>query len=286
MKRTYSAEDVERWRDRIYRRANSSAVKNERQALAFVNSVGFCLASKSDGLELPNLWDAVLSGQPVPENGNGLAKRNYYLSYAWEIQNVLPNHNSVFYGKIFRRRPSLISREYFPYVYALTERTGDKDEHKTEFAQGKLSASAKNIMDVLMKSGALTAKELRNAVAGKGKKGVQGFEKAMDELQRKMFVTRVVGNRQNFGSEWAPIIKCFPAEVRKAKKISTELACNKLLEKYFQNQLISSIDSIHKVFGWSRQTIYHTIGQLMHAGVITTTVLLNGKKCCHYCLVH
>lgn len=288
MKLSYSSEDIERWRGRVYRPSEKFAVKNERQALSFIDKVGFCLASKSDGLELPNLWDAVTGGEALRpnRNSNGEAKRSYYLSYAWEIQNILPNHNSIYYGKIFKRRPSLISREYFPYFYALTERTGAKDEYKSEYAQGKLSTAAKSIMDVLMKNPPMSAKQLRSAIAGRGKKNAQGFEKALEELQRKMFISRVVGNGHQFGAEWAPVVKCFPVEVRKAKKISSELARYKLLQKYFQNQLISTIDVVRKVFGWSRQTIYHTIGQLVHAGVITTCVKVDGKKGTCYCLVH
>lgn len=288
MKFLYLREDIERWRDKSHRRTAALAVRNERQALSFINSVGFCLAAKADGLELPNLWDAVTSAQfkAIRFNNEDTPKRSYYLSYAWEIQGILPNHNSVFYGKIFKRRPSLVSKEFFPYFYALTERTGAKDEHKTEHAHGRLSSTAKNIMDVLMKNEPMTAKELRFAISGRGKKSVADFERAIEELQRKMFVARIVGTRNSFGAEWSPIIKCFAAEVRRSRKISTELARFRLLERYFENQLVSTINTIHDVFGWQRQIIYHTIGQLVHAGRITTAAVENnGSTTSCYCLI-
>lgn len=285
MKLAYSSSDVERWRDKTYRRSTSLAVNNERQALAFVNGVGFCLASKFEGMELPNLWDAVTSGDKADGRKDDLT-RNYYLRYAGQIQNVLPNHTSVYYGKVFKRRPSIVSREYFTYFFALSERTGARDEYKTETAHGKLSVMARAIMDLLMKNPPMTSKELHVAFAGRSKGSIHGFEKGLDELQRKMFITRLVGSDNQFASAWAPVIKCFPAEVRKARKISVELARYKLLEKYVQLQLISSIENIHKVFGWSKKDIFHTLGQLIHAGVITTTVALDGKKGKHYCLIH
>jgi hypothetical protein len=283
MKLSYSREEVERWRDKTYRRTARSGITSERQALSFINSVGFCLAAKADGIELPSLWEAVMVGnaqRPHPTRG-----RSYYLSYAWEIQSILPNHNSVYYGKIFRRRPSLVSREFFPYFYALTERTGDRDEHHIEHTHGNLSLLAKQIMDTLFTTFPMTTKELKAAVEGKGTRGSEGFEKALDELQRGMFISRVVGSEHQFGAEWAPVIKIFPAEVRRAKKISAEQARYTLLEKYFKNQLVSSVEAIHKVFGWSRQAIYHAIGQLVHAGIITTTVAPDGNKENLYCLV-
>ncbi len=288
MKFSYTWEDVERWRDKSHRRIAALAVQNERQALSFINSVGFCLAAKADGLELPNLWDAVTSAQAnLPTaNETGEKPRSYYLSYAWEIQSILPNHNSVYYGKLFKRRPSLVSKEFFPYFYALTERSGAKDEHKEEHAQGRLSACAKNIMDALMRHSPMTAKELRIVMMERGKKGVQDFDKAIEELQRKMFVGRIVGTGNSFGAEWAPIVKSFASEVRKSRKISADQARYKLLSKYFENQLVSTINTIHDVFGWQRQTIYHTIGQLVHAGKITTaTVAQHGKTNTCYCLI-
>ncbi len=285
MKLAYSSSDVERWRDKTHRRITRLAINNERQALAFVNGVGFCLASKAEGMELPNLWDAVTGGGPS-EGRNDNSARNYYLRYALQIHNVLPDHNSVYYGKVFKRRPSIVSREYFTYFFALSERTGARDEYKTESHRGKLSSMAKVIMDLLMKNPPMTSKELRVALAGRSKASIHGFDKGLDELQRKMFITRIVCSDNQFASAWAPVIKCFRAEVRKARKVSVDLARNKLLEKYFQIQLISSIENIHKVFGWSRKDIFHTLGQLIHTGVVTTTVALDGKKGKHYCLIH
>jgi hypothetical protein len=283
MKLEYSTADVERWRDKKHRRTPSLAVTNERQALAFIKSVGFCLASKADGLEVPNLWDAVSSEHSL--NGNGEAKRKYYLSYAWDIQSILPNHGAVYYGKVFKRRPSLVSREYFPYFYALSGRSGERDEYNTAFLEGELSATAKAIMDKLMKSSPMTVRELRASFSGKGKHGAEAVERAVEELQRKMFICKLVGNNHKFGTEWLPLTRCFAPEIKRAQKISVEAARCKVLEKYFDNQLISSVDAIHRVFGWSKKVIFQTLGRLVGSGVITATVSLDGKKG-YYGLIH
>ncbi|MBX2992192.1 MAG: hypothetical protein KF749_13640 [Bacteroidetes bacterium] len=287
MKLAYSLEDIERWREKTYRRAPKSQIMNQRQALAFIKRVGFCLATKTEGLELPNLWDAITDTPELRHNGrNSHSKRNYYLSYAWEIQSILPNHNSIFYGKIFKRRPSMVSRQYLPYFYALSGRSGERDEYKTEHASGKLSILAKRIMDILMKKKSpLTSKELRVMLTGMRGTSAEGLDRALDELQRKMFISRIVGNSSQFGAEWSPIVKSFPAEVRKSRRISAEEARSVLVEKYFQNQLISSVEAIHAVFGWPRQLIYHAIGQLVHKGMITPVHSFDGKKGKFYCFV-
>lgn len=287
MKKSYSTEEVQHWRDKVNRRGAKLPVVNERQALAFINKVGFCLAVRAEGLELPNLWDAIAGTRPHQSNGQGTRgeRRSYFLSYAWEIQHILPNHNSVFYGKIFRRRPSLVSRNFLPFFYALSELTGARDEFKVEHAKGRLSASARSIMDILMKNDPLTAREVRDLLAGKGRREGANVERALEELQRKMFITRVVGNGHHVGARWAPLSRCFPQEVRKAQRISREQARSAILHKYFDNQLVSSIDAIHHVFGWARTDIYRAVGQLVHEGVITTTVVSDGRPGTQYCLV-
>lgn len=286
MKLSYTTEDVERWRDKSHRRTPAHLVRTERQVLSFVDSVGFCLASKADDIELPNLWNALASSRPASGTLSASSDRKYYLSYAWEIQTILPNHNSIFYGKVFRRRPCLISKEYLPYFYALSERTGTKDEYKTEHASGRLSSGAKQVMDLLMKRSPLTVRELKTALYGTGKKTGNGVEKAIEELHRKMFITRILGNGHQFGAAWAPVTKVFPNEVRKAKTITAEQARFKLLTKYFENQLISSIETIHKVFGWSKREIYQTIGKLINEGVITPLVAIDGETGKYYCFIH
>lgn len=287
MKLSYSTEDVERWRDKTHRRTPAHPVRTERHVLAFVNSVGFCLASKASDMELPNLWEALASSKPGNgEQSAGGDDRKYYLSYAWEMQTLLPNHNSIFYGKLFKRRPCLISKEYLPYFYALAERTGTKDEYRSEYADGRLSVAAKQVMDILSKRSPLSSRELKESLFGGGRKGGSGLEKAIEDLHRKMFITRILGNGHQFGAVWAPVTKVFPAEVRKAKKINEEHARFKLLEKYFENQLISSVEIIHKVFGWSKRDIYQTIGKLINEGVITPLVAIDGETGKYYCFIH
>jgi hypothetical protein len=283
MKLSYSLDDVERWRDKTYRRTAKHAVTSPRQALAFVNSVGFCLASRANGLELPNLWEAIAGARQNGDDGSG---RKYYLSYAWDLHNILPNHQSVYYGKIFRRRPTIVSREYFPYFYALSQRAGTKQEYSAEYAQGRLSLRAKQIMDILTRRSPMSTKELRMVLAGRGRKNVNGIERALDELQRKMFICRLVGDGQRFGAEWAPLTKFFRKEIRQAGKITVDEARYKLLAKYFSTQLVSSVESIHKVFGWTKKDIYHTLGRLIRDGVVATCTEFDGKKGAWYCFIH
>ena len=67
------------------------------------------------------------------------------------------------------------------------------------------------------------------------------------------------------------------------EKIQTK---NEILQKYFENQLVGSAQTIHRLFGWKKQTIYESLGRLITNGVITNGIMVDGDDGKFYCLVH
>lgn len=283
MKLSYTWEEVERWRDKVHRRSLRYAVKTKLETLRFINDVGFCFAFKSEHSELPCLWHAAcgIRNPIMPRNTHS----DPYLSFVWQMKNILPSEGKIFYGKIFKGRPTMVSMEYFPYFYSLSERTGTKDEYIGEFMRGSLSPIAKGIMDTLQDSSPQITRGLRLATGTHGKANRVGFEKAMTELQTKMYIVKAGEHHEPFTFEWAPISTFLPSLVRKARKISLETARKKILARYFQNQLIASVQSIYGLLGWKKQVIFETLGQLVEEGVTTPDVKVDGQDSKYYCLI-
>ena len=283
MKLSFTSEEVENWRDRIHRRLPQLAVRTRHQALKFINDVGFCFAFKSEGSELPCLWHSVCGAR------NPVMPRHTHedpaLSFVWEMKNVLPGLGKIFYGKALKRRPTMISLEYLSYFYVLAGRTGARDEHLSEFMRGSLSVTAREIMDALADSSPQVTKGLRLAVGKNAPGDREAFDKAITELQMKMFIVKTDELYSPFTFVWAPLRKVFPAQIRKARKISLELARDKILEKYFRNQLIGSVETINKLFGWSKQVTYQSLGRLVQNGIVVPQVKVDGKNHSFYCLV-
>ncbi|HET6272042.1 MAG TPA: hypothetical protein VFG32_03610 [Bacteroidota bacterium] len=284
MKLAYTSEEVELWRDKIHRRNPRLAVKSKAQALRFIEDVGFCFAFKSENSESPCLWHAAL-GTRNPE----MPKHTHhdpYLSFVWEMKNILPSERKIYYGKLLKHRPTMISMAYFPHFYALSERTGTPDEYLDEFSRGKLSPVAKAIMDSLADTSPQVTKGLKLATGNHTKGDRAVFDKAIAELQSKMFIVKVAEHHEPFTFEWAPVHSTFPAMVRKSRKISAPIARCAILERYFRNQLIGTVDAIHRLFGWKKQIVYQSLGKMVEEGIIIPNVRVDGKDSKYYCLVH
>jgi hypothetical protein len=100
-----------------------------------------------------------------------------------------------------------------------------------------------------------------------------------------MFLVKVGEEHEPFSFVWAPLRECFPAQIRKARRVTPEMARLRILEKYFQNQLIGTVSGIQRLFRWSKQEIYQTIGRLVQGGIVTGNVRVEGKNRRFYCLV-
>ncbi len=266
MKLSYTHEEVEAWRDKVHHRTRHLAVKTKQGALKFVNHVGFCFAFKAENSESPCLWHAA-TGQRNPLMPRH-THHDPHISFVWEMKNILPAEKKIYYGKLLKSRPTMVSMEYFPYFYALSHRSGSTDEYVREFTGGKLSPAAKSIMDALSDSSPQITKGLKLASGLHTKSDRKEFDKAIAELQRKMFIVKVAEHYDPFSFEWDIVLRRFPKETLRARKISEDHAREKILHKYFENQLVGTVASIQKLFKWEKQEIFRALGHLKSRGII------------------
>jgi hypothetical protein len=282
MKRRYSLEQIERWRDSVHCRTPRLAVATKAKALRFIEDVGFCFAFKAENSEAPCLWHAAC-GARSPE----LPRHTHhdpYISFVWEMKDVLPAERKAYYGKVLLRRPMFISLEYLPYFCVLANRTGEKDEYMKEFLQGRLSPLARAIMEALADTSPQDTRSLKIATSHFMRPDKADFEKAITHLQMKLLLVKSSEIQEPFAFLWAPISEVFGKQVRKSASISPETARARILERYFRNQLVASLRSIQRLFRWNKQDIYHTLGRLQRDGIIVTDVAVEGDAHVQYCL--
>ena len=283
MKFSYTTEEVEAWRDKVHRRTSRLAIRTKAQALRFIEDVGFCIAFKAENSESACLWHAAV-GRRSPDMPRH-THHDPYIGFVWEMKRILPAEKRIYYGRLLRNRPTMVSLEYFPYFYALSRRSGAADEPLREFLKGNLSPAAKSIMDALADSSPQVTKGLKLASGFHSKGDRKVFDSAIIELQKKMYIVKVAEHHDPFTFEWETILKRFSKETRRSRRISEEEARQKILQKYFENQLVGTVASIKRMFGWEKQEIFRTLGHLKSTGVITPDVLVDGRDGKFYGLV-
>lgn len=284
MKFSYTWEEIERWRDRVQHRKPGLIVKTHKQALEFVNQMGFCFAFKSENSELPSLWHAACGQRhPVmPEHTHD----DPAVSFVWEVKDVLPAGKKIYYGKVLKRRPTMVSLKFFPHFYVLARRTGENDEFRREHLRGNLSTLARDIMEALGDTWPQMTKGLKIAVGKHRPSDRKPFDNAMTELQMKMFIVKVAERRDPFTFEWSPVHSVYRNQIRKAARIPLDEARDRLLAQYFRVQLVGTVRSIHSLFGWEKQTIFRSLGNLVQKGVISPNIRVDGRDSKFYCLVN
>ncbi len=284
MKRRLTRTEVEAWRDRVHRRLPKLAVRTKEDALGFVDDVGYCFAFKAENSELPCLWHAAcgMRNPLMPHHSH----HDPYLSFVWEMKDILPSERKIYYGKLLKRRPTMISLEFLPYFYVLSDRTGSPGEYAQEFRRGRLSDTAHDIMEALEDSSPQVTQGLKLATGRMARGDRAEFDRAIAELQSKMFIVKVGEQHDPFTFIWAPIEKCFRKELRRARRIPADVARQRILEKYFENQLVATVGQIVRLFRWPKQTVFQSLGQLVRDGFITTDVTVEGEARQIYCLIN
>ncbi len=283
MRLSFTSEEIESWRDKVHHRTERLAVRTKAGAVRFIKDVGFCFAFKAENSESPCLWHATVGvrNPMMPRHTH----HDPHIGFVWDMKNVLAAERKVYYGKLLRNRPTFVSLEYFQYFYALSQRVGASDEYLAAFAKGALSGSAKAIMDALTDCSPQVTKGLKLASGLHTSAQRAEFDRAVAELQKKMFVVKVAEHYDPFTFEWETVPRRFPNETREARRISQDHARQRILEKYFENQLVATVLSIRRLFGWKKQDIFRTLGQLRSAGIITADVIVDGRDGKYYALV-
>ena len=140
---------------------------------------------------------------------------------------VLYERNDIAYAKLFFKKSGFITKDWYPYF--LAARRGGNTFEET-YADGTVSHFAKRIYDVVTAHGQLPVEAIKS-LAGFTKEDKSGFDRALTELQMKMFLT-MCGQHQK--SAWPSTVFCTTeaffgdAVFRKADKINEDEAFEKI----------------------------------------------------------
>lgn len=156
--------------------------------------------------------------------------------WEWRMR-VLDERNDIAYAKLFFKKSGYIAKEWFPYFLAV--RRGNMTFNE-EYADGAISNHAKRIYEAILEKGTLPLPAIKQ-LAGFGKEEKSQFERALVELQMKMYLT-MCGRQQKTSQKgeeygWSSTVFCTTESFwgedvfEKAAKIEKDEAFQKITER-------------------------------------------------------
>lgn len=169
-------EEIEAFRDRLWRREPELRVEDASEAEKLVEAVGFCAAMTDARRPGPSLYVAVCGRRDahMPRN----VQKDPESSLTWTIKDDVMRRGRVYYAKLARGRATFIAPRLIQYFNAVWGTPRRKESES-------LSADARAVLKVLRREWEMATGDLREAsgVADRAR-----FTRAMDELQRTMKV--------------------------------------------------------------------------------------------------
>jgi hypothetical protein len=235
-------------------------VTNPAGALDFVNERGFVFFWPINGIDLPSLWAAVAGERSVPDNHDDPG----HITWGWKDA-ALPK-KIWYYGKILRRKATIISLATAPYFYALTENYGSPEEdYLLAYQEGRLTQAARQIYETLLDKGSLDTISLRKeARLLNAKESV--FNRALDDLQ-KDFKIMPVGVAEagawRYAFRYAITARHMPELAEQARPVGEAEARQKLVGLYFASVGMAQYRDVTRLFGWPPELVRRTVDRMV-----------------------
>jgi Winged helix DNA-binding domain len=242
-------------------------VRSATAALAFVEAVGFCSTFYRFPEGVACLWEAVV-GRPRPR----WPRRSHHddgVGLTWQLKDDLPAAKRVYYGKLLRGRPLLVALDLFPAFYALVRGRQRARDYLVEYQAGRMSLTAKRLMDALVREHPQYTRELRANTFLLDPGRTREFERAMAELQQGLWVVKSEERYEpTFSYRWDLLEAWLPEPVGVGRRISRERALDALIARHAEAALFTCERSLRRLFGRPAMETAQAVRRLVDAGAL------------------
>ena len=231
------------------------AVRTADALVRMVDDLGFCFAFTSE------------SAYPIPAAFDHLDTRSdgRKWEWMWGWKDELAEKKRLYYGKLLVKKPTFVSMKMLPIFYATFGRAGDPDDHLEDVRAGRLSEIARRIIEFLAVNGETQTKRMRSALGITSQDGRADYSKAIEEVQRLMYVARVraVGEgREDYNYTYDLFVHRYPETVRAAERASSADAMSTLLAHLIGLSGGVTERQVTKLFDWSDDRVAHAARRL------------------------
>src|SRR5882762_6560800 len=231
-------------------------VRNAEGLARMVDAFGFCFAFtlRTGDAPIPACFDHLSTNSEDRKWG-----------WMWGWKDELPEEKRLYYGKLLARKPTFVSMKVLPTFYATFGRAGEADDHVDDVRAGRLSDIARRVIDYLAQRGETQTKRMRADLGITSQEGKADYAKAVEELQRLMYVARVkaVGEgREDYNYTYDLFVHRYPETVRAAERASSADAMAALLAHLLDLAGGVTERQVTKLFDWSEDRVAHAARRL------------------------
>jgi len=251
-------------------------VRTKEDAIQYVNRLGYIYFWPITGIVLPSLWVAVSGDRPVPNEHDDPG----HVTWDWK-DSILGKH-IWYYGKILRKKATIISMSIAPYFYALSENYGSpEDDYLTIYEQGRMTQEAKAVYEALLENGPLDSINLRKSAHLSSKDSESRFTRALSDLQtdfKIMPVAVVDAGSWHYSFAYDIVARHEPGMIEKARFLGELDARQRIIELYFRSVGAAQSRDLVKLFRWLPRDIEQAVGRLVEQGIICNHEMLDGQS--------
>lgn len=232
-------EEIERYRDRKWRREESLKIETAEDVEQMVEELGFCLGLTDARKNMPSVYLAVCGRRDahMPRN----VQKDFEATRAWVLKDEVIARGKVYYAKLVKGNSMFLAPRMIPVFNAIWGVPKNREEKD-------LSGSANKILKVLRKEWEMGSADLRTET---GITTRPRFTKALDKLQRRMkVVPQEVVYIPKFTYIWTLAEARFPSEM--AKKMKREDAVRELARCYLEMCGMTLLGDLSRSFGFYR----------------------------------
>jgi hypothetical protein len=254
-------------RDRRFRRRGAARVTGEASALAFIEAVGFCSTFYRFPEGVACLWEAV-AGRAHPRWPRH-SHHDRGIGLTWQLKDTLPARKRVYYGKLLKGRPLLVARDLFPAFYALTRGRQRARDYRVEYEAGRLTVTAKRLMDAMMREHPQYTRDLRASCFLLDPARTRDFERAMAELQGGLWVVKIEERYDpTFSYRWDLVEAWLPDATTEGRRLSRAAALDRLIARYIVGAVYSREALLSRLFGVPRTEVGAAVRRLVRSGLV------------------
>lgn len=267
---------LQKYRTKTFRTSVFSRVRSIEDALDFVNERGFIFFWPIKGFVFPSLWAANAGDRVVPDNHDDPGH------VTWDWKDKMLGQKKWYYGRVLKRKNTIISLETLPYFYALSPNYGEyESDYQTQYEQGLLTAESKAVYEALLTNGPMDTLMLRKFSHMTSQSSSSRFQRALDQLQMEFKILPVgvsEAGAWNYAFMYDVLPRHFEWIEEKAGIITEPEARAFLLKRYLISMGADDLSRIRSMFRWDEKTLQRTIHRVMDdSSIKISSIELDGK---------